>query len=123
LEEITLDGRSSFYKPTRLSISSEAANETPIPFTFALRQNYPNPFNPTTQIDYSIPNEEFVTLEIFDLNGHLVKRLVAQQQPMGYYSVAWDGSDRLNNPVVSGSYVYRLHAGQQTVVRKMVLMR
>ena len=123
LEEIRLDGRSSFYKPTRLSISSQAANETPIPFTFALRQNYPNPFNPSTQIDYSIPNDEFVTLEIFDLHGRLIKQLVHQKQPMGYYSVAWNGSDRLGNPVVSGSYVYRLQAGQQTVVRKMVLMR
>jgi subtilisin family serine protease len=123
LEEIRLDGRSSFYKPARLSLSAGAAEETSIPFTFSLQQNYPNPFNPTTQIEYSIPNDEFVTLAVFDLHGRIVKQLVHQQQSKGFYSVTWDGRDHVGKNAASGNYIYRLHAGEKTVVRKMILMR
>jgi len=123
LEEVRLDGSSSFYKPTMVSSTTTADENLTIPFTFGLQQNYPNPFNPNTTISYSLPNAVDVQMGIYNLNGRLVKQLVAEQQDRGYYDVTWDGTDAFGYHVVSGTYIYRLQAGEQSVVRKMVLMR
>ena len=88
-----------------------------------LRQNYPNPFNPTTTITYFISEWCKVTLEIYDISGECVARLVDRQQDKGTYSVMWNANDKLGNPLASGLYLYRLMAGGQTISRKMVLLR
>jgi hypothetical protein len=123
LEEVTLDGRSTFYQPVSLALSSSVENETQMPLTFNLQQNYPNPFNPSTQIDYSIPQATHVTLFIYDVNGRLVKQLVDEQQKEGRYSITWDGMNDTHQHVVSGTYFYRLLAGERTAVRKLVLLK
>ena len=50
-----------------------------IPTSFKLAQNYPNPFNPVTTIEYNVANSGFVTLEVYDVMGRLVKTLVDNQ--------------------------------------------
>ena len=62
--------------------------------TFELSQNYPNPFNPSTKIRFSIPQTEKVKLEVYDIQGNLVKSLVDYDlYQSGNYEVTWDGSD------------------------------
>jgi uncharacterized protein (TIGR02145 family) len=86
--------------------------------TFKLTQNYPNPFNPTTRIEYSIPENSFVELKIFDTFGREVETLVNKQQTIGTYSLQWEPKN-----LTSGVYFYRIRAGKYNETRKMVYIR
>ena len=86
---------------------------------FKLHQNYPNPFNPTTQIPYTLPQSNTVSLIIYDLSGKEVQTLVNDYQTVGSYSVNFNAS-RLS----SGIYFYQLKVGNDFVsTKKMVLTR
>ncbi|MBN2010563.1 T9SS type A sorting domain-containing protein [candidate division KSB1 bacterium] len=91
--------------------------------TFQLSQNYPNPFNPTTQISYQLPVTSNINLSIYNLNGQLVRRLMTGRQETGQYQVEWDGTDERGRPVGAGLYLYRLRAGDQVRVRRMILIK
>ena len=93
--------------------------------TYTLSQNTPNPFNPYTTIEYVIPSgkSEYVSMQIFDIRGALVRTLVDQVTGPGIHSVMWDGADGSGNHVSSGIYIYRLQAGKFMKTRKMMLMR
>ena len=88
-----------------------------------LQQNYPNPFNPTTTMTYSVPERCNVVLKIYDVSGKCIARLVDKEQEKGSYSVAWNGKDETGSSLASGIYLYRLSAGNQTIAKKMVLLR
>jgi len=75
-------------------------------YSFALRQNYPNPFNLTTNIEFSIPKSEFVTLKVYNILGEQVATLVSEKLAAGQYKYEWDARD-----LASGIYLYRLQAG------------
>ena len=108
-----------------LEIVKEITGFQEIPKTFSLVQNYPNPFNPSTTICFTIPEGEpvQVQLDIYDVRGRLIKRLIEGIQESGNYSSYWNGQDSKGNPVASGVYFYRLKAGCQIVTRKMVLIK
>ena len=89
-----------------------------LPTEFELSQNYPNPFNPTTKINYSITNSAHVTLKVFNVLGQEVASLVNQEQIAGKYVVDFDASK-----LASGMYMYRLQAGNNSVTKKMILMK
>jgi len=88
------------------------------PGTFALKQNYPNPFNPSTQISYSVPTTGLVTLKVYNILGQEVVTLFSGVQPAGSYVKTFDGTK-----LASGVYFYRLQAGNQMQVKKMVMMK
>ncbi len=88
------------------------------PQAFSLSQNYPNPFNPTTQIEYALPRDARVRLEIYNLLGQKVATLVDEYQRAGYRSVRWDARG-----LASGVYLYRLQAGDFTAVKKLVVIK
>ncbi len=92
--------------------------KTDKPIVFALSQNYPNPFNPTTQINYSVPKNSFVTLKIYNVLGQQVATLFTGNLKAGDYTSTFDASK-----FASGVYFYRLQAGSLTNVKKMVLMK
>lgn len=85
---------------------------------FFLHNNYPNPFNPTTQINYQIPENEFVTIKIYNSLGEEVRTLVNDYQSSGYYNIKFDGSE-----LSSGIYFYKLQAGEYVSVKKMLLTK
>jgi len=89
-----------------------------IPTTYILEQNYPNPFNSETNIKYSIPNESFVSLKLFDLLGREIKTFVNEKKEPGEYEISWNSSD-----TPSGIYFYRIVAGNYIETEKMVLMK
>ena len=100
-----------------------AAKETELPDGYALSQNYPNPFNPTTQIAYSLGQAEHVTIEVFNVNGQLIKTLVDQMMPAGEHTVQWNATGETGDRVASGVYLYRLSAGEITQSKKMTLVK
>jgi len=94
-----------------------------VPARVALGMNRPNPFNPSTVIPFELPAAGQVTLEIYDVRGRLVRRLVNEQLPAGYHSAIWDGRDHAGHGVASGIYLSMLRAGGATITRKMALLR
>jgi hypothetical protein len=85
---------------------------------YRLEQNYPNPFNPTTQITYSIPNNEKVKLNVYNILGNEVAELVNETKNAGTHTVKFNAQN-----LASGVYFYRLTAGSSTVVKKMLLLK
>lgn len=77
------------------------------PESFSLEQNYPNPFNPVTHIGYSIPNDGYVSLKVFDLLGEEVATIFKGFQPAGSYITQFDGSN-----LASGVYFYQVKMRQ-----------
>jgi hypothetical protein len=94
-----------------------------IPTVLDLKDNYPNPFNPMTTITFGVPREERVLLDIYDVRGLFIGRLLNESLPAGYHSVVWDGRDVEGAPVASGVYLYRLEAGSYNETKRMVLMK
>ncbi|MGB2957281.1 MAG: T9SS type A sorting domain-containing protein [Bacteroidota bacterium] len=88
------------------------------PVEFQLQQNYPNPFNPSTVLSYSIPEKSHVRLSAFDLLGREVAELVNEVKGAGTYRVTFDASG-----LPSGTYLYRITAGEFTSVRKMTFVK
>jgi hypothetical protein len=91
--------------------------------TASLSQNTPNPFNPTTQINFTIPARENVTVSVYDASGRLVRTLVDEARGSGSHSIQWDGRDNAGTTVGSGVYFCRLTAGSYTESRKMVMLK
>mgnify|MGYP000858044055 CR=1 FL=1 len=89
-----------------------------VPEDYNLMQNFPNPFNPETNIEFDIPVYGMTTLEVFDISGKLVDKLVNQNLNAGHYRVQWRAS---NYP--SGAYVYRIQSGNFTSSKKMILLK
>ncbi|HVO75653.1 MAG TPA: T9SS type A sorting domain-containing protein, partial [Ignavibacteriaceae bacterium] len=99
------------------------AGRPKIPTSYSLSQNYPNPFNPTTIIKYQLPQQQKVTLEIFNALGQKVKTLVDGIKNAGYYQETWNGTNDNNLNVATGVYIYRLSAGNFVVSKKMILLK
>jgi len=88
-----------------------------------LAQNQPNPFNPQTAIAFSLPKAGHVVLDIFDISGRRIARLVDGVMTAGTHTEVWTGQDDAGNRVASGTYFYRLDADGAGLVRKMVLLK
>ena len=80
------------------------------PTAFHLDQNYPNPFNPSTFISYSLPQDAFVTVKVYNALGQEVKTLVSRPQTANAHRIMWDGTSASGQVAPSGMYVYRLSA-------------
>ncbi len=102
---------------------SGTETESPPPPPFTLYQNYPNPFNPSTSIRYYLSRPDRVALDIFDVSGRLVTRLVNAERDEGYHIVQWYGLDGGGAPVTSGVYLSVLTVRGRSVSRKIVLAR
>ena len=109
-------GKLNVYAAVASSTEIQPPSGTPI--AFSLGQNYPNPFNPSTVIDYVVPRTTFVTLEVFDLLGRVVRTLVSGEQGFGPHSIRFDGAG-----LSSGVYFYRLKADAQAQTKKLMVLR
>ena len=86
---------------------------------YSLSQNHPNPFNPKTQITYTLPHANYVTLSIYDLLGKEVQTLVSKFQKAGEYSLHFNAYN-----LSSGIYFYQLKVGNEFVeTKKMMVIR
>ncbi len=94
-----------------------------LPASMKLYQNHPNPFNASTRIVFEIPYESITVIEIFDITGALVDRPLNQRLSAGQHAIIWNGADINGNLVVSGVYLYRLKARDNSSVKKMILLK
>lgn len=112
LKQIDYNGNFTYY-----NLNSEI--EVGVPNEFKLSQNYPNPFNPTTKIDFELPKESKVALQIFDITGRMIAVLVNNENyKAGYYTVQFNASS-----LASGTYFFRLAAGDYIQTKKMQLIK
>jgi hypothetical protein len=103
------------------SLTSATSVETPPsvqPVDFTLSQNYPNPFNPSTTINYTIQQPGMVILKVYNLVGQEIQTLVSAYQATGRYQVTLNAQN-----LSSGVYFYRLQSTNNTLMRKMILLR
>jgi hypothetical protein len=113
LKQIDYNGNFEYFElSTPVTIS--------VPSKFDMKQNYPNPFNPSTTIQYSIPNDAFVNLKIYDITGRELANLVNTQVKAGSYSVNFNAD---TYQLASGTYFYKITAGKYINVKKLILIR
>jgi len=110
------------YYPDSTSTGIEPAEE-PIVLKYKLYQNFPNPFNPTTTIRFSLPDLAYVRLSIVDLLGREVAVIADDVRAAGDHIVVSDGRNSSGVDVSSGVYVYRMTTAEQTLSRKLMLLR
>jgi len=89
-----------------------------LPERYTLAQNYPNPFNPVTEISYSVPFSSPISLKVYDLLGAEVSTVVDKVQDAGFYTAQFYGSH-----LSSGVYFYRLTSLENTITKKLILMK
>ena len=114
---VALTGQTWVYTDT---ISVQGLNEVSIesPEKYILAQNYPNPFNPSTTIQFAIPEQSFVKLEIFNTLGEKVDVLLAEELNAGTYRFDWNAKN-----LTSGIYYYSLTADNFRHTRKLILLK
>ncbi|MEK9139137.1 MAG: T9SS type A sorting domain-containing protein, partial [Bacteroidota bacterium] len=88
------------------------------PDKFFVAQNFPNPFNPTTMIEFILPKDTRVKLDVYNIIGQHIATLVDEVKPAGYYEVPFDASG-----LGSGVYFYRVATSEGTSHKKMLLLR
>ena len=129
---IMVNGYTVWQKKTQFTILSDmkvsqtlAKNEAVhpeeeenVPGSFELFQNYPNPFNPSTVIRYGLPVDAQVNLALFNILGEKVATVVNEPQKAGYHEVVFNGSN-----LASGTYIYRIQAGNFVQTRKLALVK
>lgn len=97
---------------------------SPLPLEFSLLNNYPNPFNSLTNIEYRVElPRAWVRLDIFDLRGQIIKKLVEKTQAGGLYKVVWDATDEAGKVIASGAYFASLRVNGTRHVKRLMLLR
>jgi len=89
-----------------------------VPDDVILNQNYPNPFNQTTTIEFGIPNEQRVKMEVFDVLGRRVQTITDRRYEAGYHEIEFNGRS-----LASGVYFYRLVTEEKTLNKQMTLIK
>ncbi len=85
--------------------------------------NYPNPFNPETTINFNLPQDSKVVLDIYNLKGQRVKRLVSDNFVKGNHQVVWKGTNEASQDVTSGVYLYKIMTDKSQIIKKMILQK
>lgn len=80
-----------------------------VPAEYQLHTAFPNPFNPSTLIQFALPENSFVTLDVFDVLGRRVANLLDGYREADYHSVVWNAAGH-----ASGVYVVRLSASGES---------
>jgi hypothetical protein len=89
-----------------------------VPNVYTIKQNYPNPFNARTTIEYGIPDDATVLIDVYDLLGRRVATLVDGFQTAGYYTVSWNAGN-----MTSGMYFYKIQANDYVEQKSMMLLK
>ncbi|HQO18283.1 MAG TPA: choice-of-anchor J domain-containing protein [Candidatus Cloacimonas sp.] len=92
-------------------------------FVNDLKGNYPNPFNPETTIRFSTAAKGPVTIDIYNIKGQLVRKLLNTTLEAGNHNIVFDGKDENGKFIASGMYFYKMQTGKFSSIRKMILMK
>ena len=91
---------------------------------FGLVSNFPNPFNPSTTIEFALPQQNLVKVEIYNILGSKIATLIDNQElSSGIKRITWNGKNDKGEQVVSGAYIYRITSGDISISKKMMLLK
>ena len=105
------------------SVNSAVIEIMGIPAEFKLTQNYPNPFNGMTKINYQLPENADVKIEIYNVVGQLVKTLIDAKKEAGSYELLWYGKNDLGQDVASGIYLIRMKSDKFVQTKKLHFLK
>ena len=117
-EKVMIATGSGIFARPESQLTSVQGNQSVMPDKFSLEQNYPNPFNPVTSIKFSVKQNLFVSLNVYDISGKLVGELVNGFKLTGEYNVSFNAAG-----LPSGIYFYELKAGDFSETKKMILVK
>ena len=105
---------------TAVAINGEVLNVDLIgmPTIFSLSPAYPNPFNPVANLDFSLPIDSDVKVDVYDINGRLVDTLIDGFMDIGYHSVTWNA-----DAFGSGIYLVKMLSGGLESTQKITLIK
>ncbi len=109
----------------KFQIQGSAVNfdDASSPLKWALIQNYPNPFNSSTVIRFHVAQPGHVKIEVFSIDGKLVKTLVNESKNPGSYHCLWNGTNNQNEAITSGIYLYRMTGNGFQEMRRMIYLK
>jgi len=110
LKQIDMDGTFEYLSEVEAEIS-------PLK-DFSLEQNFPNPFNPTTLIRFQLPEESLVVLKVYDILGKEIIELLNENKEAGVHQIEFNAQN-----LPSGTYIYRISAGDKIENKKMILLK
>jgi len=93
------------------------------PEKFTLKNNFPNPFNPFTTIEYELPFDTYMELNIYDAQGRVIKNLINHKIVSGKNSIQWNARDNFGRAVPSGIYFYTIQTNNYQKTKKMILLK
>lgn len=85
--------------------------------------NYPNPFNPEVRIKFRVNQASFYSIDIYDIQGNLIRNLLKKQLIAGWQELSWNGADTYNNSMSSGIYFYTIRSENHSQTNRMLLIR
>jgi flagellar hook assembly protein FlgD len=97
------------------------------PESFQVVKVFPNPFNPVTNINFSLPNselsEQFVTINIYDLTGKIVKEIYNGKMKKDDYKIQWDGTNNFGTHVSAGVYLLTVNTNKFNYNKKLLFLK
>lgn len=118
IQRSVFEARAQFNESSWVTIQETIEQDVLEPQAYQLSQNYPNPFNPVTQIQYSLPEQTHVRLEVFNSLGQKVMELVNSQQLAGSHTASFDATE-----LSSGVYLYKITTPSFSQTKKMLLVK
>ena len=103
--------------------NSLSTDDVFLPKEHTLHQNYPNPFNPSTVISFSLSKEEFVSIDIYDINGTHMISLFNGKKNIGTHHLNWNGRDKSGALITTGQYFYKFRTSSSSTVMKMLFIK
>ena len=103
--------------------NSLSVDDVFIPKEYILHQNYPNPFNPSTIISFTLNVDEFVSIDIYDINGAHIVSLLKGRKDIGTHLVNWSGRDKNGVLITTGQYLYQLRTRSSSTFMKMLFIK
>jgi hypothetical protein len=104
-------------------VDVDEEKEIELPKNYGLGQNYPNPFNSQTNIEYQVPNQSYIKLEIYDILGQKIRTLINEEKNPGNFSINWNGKNDFGNSVNSGIYFIKFSSDSFSDTKKMTLLK
>ena len=98
--------------------NSEGRVNVDAPTEFSLSSAYPNPFNPVASMIFSLPEDDIVTVQIYNLKGQVVSTLLSGYQVADTYNLIWDASSSS-----SGMYFVKAESAKYIQTQKLILIK
>jgi len=121
--EIELFASAALTFENNTPLAEDLTTAPEVPDKFSVGGNYPNPFNPETKVDFALPEASYVVAAIYNTLGQKVRTLLDAPMVAGYHTVAWNGANDAGQPLPSGIYFFRLQAGSNSYIQKMLMTK